>query len=207
MVYSSLGVHIRVRCRDIGDLMPESIARGHSAALELTTSGLLAALLAASAVVAVPIGAVPLTLQTLVLVLVALTQRPKRAALSVGVYLAAGLVGLPVFSGMRGGFAVILGPTGGFLLGFLAGAVAGAWVRTRLEVSVAWRVVSDVAAALTVIAVVYVFGWLQLTLVTSMGAVPALLAGVVPFLAPDVLKAAGAIALAPLVREAMGSRP
>jgi biotin transport system substrate-specific component len=187
--------------------MPDAIAHEHSAALEMTTSALLAALLAGSAMIGVPIGAVPLTLQTLVLVLIALTQKPKRAALTVGVYLAAGIVGLPVFSGMRGGFGVVLGPTGGFLLGFLPGAVAGAWVRERLEASVTWRVVSDVAAAITVIVVVYALGWLQLSLVTSMGAVPALLVGVVPFLVPDALKAVGAIMLAPLVREAMGARP
>ena len=61
-------------------------------------------------------------------------------------------------------------------------------------------------AAITVIAIVYAFGWLQLMLVTSMGALPALLAGVVPFIVPDALKAVGAIVLAPLVREAIGSR-
>ena len=187
--------------------MARTPAHDRPPALELTTSALLAALLAGSAVVAVPIGAVPLTLQTLVLVLIALTQRPKRAALSVGVYLAAGLVGLPVFSGMRGGFAVVLGPTGGYLLGFLAGAVAGSWVRERVAASVTWRVVSDAVASIAVIAVVYAFGWLQLMLVTSTGAVPALLVGVVPFVVPDALKAVGAIALAPLVREAMGARP
>jgi len=57
-----------------------------------------------------------------------------------------------------------------------------------------------------VIAVVYTFGWLQLMLVASLGPLPALLAGVVPFLVPDALKAVGAIVLAPLVREAMGTR-
>jgi len=97
--------------------MSDTRSQSHSSALELTTSALLAALLASSALVAVTIGAVPLTMQTLVLALIALTQRPGRAALSVGVYLAAGLVGLPVFSGMRGGFGVVLGPTGGYLLG------------------------------------------------------------------------------------------
>ncbi len=182
--------------------MPHTRSESHSAAHELTTSALLAALLAGSAVLAVPVGPVPLTLQTLVLVIIALTQRPKRAALTVSVYLAAGLVGLPVFSGMRGGFGVILGPSGGYLLGFLAGAVAGAWVRERVAASVTWAVVADVCAASTVIVVVYALGWLQLVLVTSMGVVPALLAGVVPFLVPDALKAVGAIVLAPLVREA-----
>jgi biotin transport system substrate-specific component len=179
----------------------------HSAARELTTSALLAALLAASAVVAVPAGAVPFTLQTLVLVLIALIQRPSRAALTVGVYLAAGLVGVPVFSGMRGGLGVLVGPTGGFLLGFLAGAVAGAWVRERLEVSVTRRAVSDAMAAATVIAIVYALGWLQLMLVTSMGPAAAALAGIVPFIVPDALKGAGAVVLAPLVRRVTGARP
>jgi biotin transport system substrate-specific component len=183
--------------------MPKTIHPRFSDARELTTSGLLAALLAASAIFTVPVGAVPLTLQTAVLVLIALTERPARAALTVGVYLAAGLVGLPVFSGMRGGFGVLLGPTGGFLLGFLAGACTGAWVRERLEVSVTRQVVSDTAAAIVTIAIVYAFGWLQLALVTSMGAVPALLAGVAPFVFPDALKAIGAIVLAPLVRRAI----
>jgi biotin transport system substrate-specific component len=182
--------------------MPDALA-ARSSARAITTSALLAALLAVSAVLTVPIGAVPLTLQTLVLVLIALTQRPSRAALTVGAYLAVGLVGLPVFSGMRGGFGVLLGPTGGYLIGFLAGACAGAWVRERLERSVTSALVIDACAAATVIALVYAFGWLQLALVTSMGAVPALLAGVVPFVVPDALKAAGAIALAPVVRRAM----
>jgi biotin transport system substrate-specific component len=186
--------------------MPNEPAPRRSAARELTTSALLAALLAASAIVAVPAGAVPFTLQTLVLVLVALTQRPARAALTVGVYLIAGLVGLPVFSGMRGGLGVLLGPTGGYLLGFLAGAVAGAWVRERLSATVRSRIAADAIAAVVVILIVYAVGWLQLALVTSMGAVPAFVAGVAPFLVPDALKAAGAVALAPIVRKAAGAR-
>jgi biotin transport system substrate-specific component len=186
--------------------MPNAPLAERSAARDVTTSALLAALLAASAVITVPLGAVPLTLQTLVLVLIALTQRPARAALTVGAYLAVGLVGLPVFSGMRGGFGVLLGPTGGYLIGFLAGACAGAWVRARLAARGASRVAVDAAAAAVVIAIVYALGWLQLAVVTSMGALPALLAGVAPFVVPDAAKAAGAIALAPAVRRAMRPR-
>jgi biotin transport system substrate-specific component len=186
--------------------MPNAPAPVRSAARDLTTSALFAALLAASAIVAVPAGAVPFTLQTLVLMLVALTQRPVGAALTVGVYLVAGLVGLPVFSGMRGGLGVLLGPTGGYLLGFLAGAVAGAWVRERLAPTLRSRVGVDAIAAAVVIVIVYAFGWAQLAFVTSMGTLPAFVAGVAPFLVPDALKAAGAVALAPLVRKAAGAR-
>jgi len=173
-----------------------------SAAAEVTTSALLAALLAASAVVSIPVGAVPLTLQTLVLVLIALTQRPGRAALTVGAYLLVGLVGLPVFSGMRGGLSVLLGPTGGYLIGFLVAAVVGSWLRGRLIGSGTDGVMADAAASFFVVSIVYALGWLQLALTTSMGALPAFVAGVLPFLVPDALKALGAIVLAPFVREA-----
>jgi biotin transport system substrate-specific component len=186
--------------------MPKTNHARSSDARELTTSALLAALLAVSAFVTLPVSLVPVTLQTFVLVLIALIQRPSRAALTVGAYLLAGAVGFPVFSGMRGGFGVLLGPTGGFLVGFLAGTCAGAWVRERLQPSVSVQAVADAMAAATLIAIVYACGWLQLALVTSTGAMPALLAGVVPFLVPDALKATGAIVLAPIVREATRAR-
>jgi biotin transport system substrate-specific component len=182
--------------------MPNTIAADRSAARDITTSALLAALLAASAIIAIPAGPVPFTLQTLVLVLIALTQRPSRAALTVLAYLLVGFVGLPVFSGMRGGLGVLLGPTGGYLIGFWAGAVLGSWLRATLVASGRSGVATDALTAAVVIVVVYAFGWLQLELVTSMGAVPALLAGVAPFVVPDALKAAGAVALAPFVRRA-----
>lgn len=185
--------------------MPSVAPKDPSPARVLTTSALLAALLAVSAVLAIPIGVVPITLQTAVLVLIALVQRPKHAALTVGTYLALGLVGLPVFSGMRGGVGVVIGPTGGYLVGFLVGAVAASWVRETLG-SRRPRLVADIAAAVVLIAVVYAIGWLQLALVTSMGLVPALAAGVLPFLIPDALKAAAAVALAPIVRRAAGER-
>lgn len=179
------------------------VPKDPSPARVLTTSALLAALLAVSAIITIPIGVVPLTLQTAVLVLVALVQRPKHAALTVATYLALGLVGLPVFSGMHGGIGVLLGPTGGYLIGFLLGAVAASWVRETLT-RYRSRTVADISGAVVLIAVVYAIGWLQLALVTGMGFMPALLGGVVPFLLPDALKAAAAVALAPLVRKAAG---
>lgn len=164
------------------------------------TSALLAALLAASVVFTIPIQPVPVTLQVLVVVLIALLVRPGWAALSVGVYLMLGAIGLPVFAGFRGGLGVLLGPTGGYLIGFLAAAVAGSWVRARLGTTISSAVVADGVAAAVVICVIYFFGWSQLAVVTAMGTWQAVLAGVVPFIVPDALKAAAAVALASGVR-------
>jgi len=169
----------------------------------LSVNALFAALLAVSAILSVPLPglAVPITLQVIIVVLIALIVPPSWAAVSVGTYLIAGGVGLPVFARLHGGLAVLLGPTGGYLFGFLLGAVAGAWVRRRLAKRMA-PLVADALAAASVIAFVYAIGWLQLMVVTGIGPVAAVLSGVAPFIVPDALKAAGAVAVAPMVRKA-----
>jgi biotin transport system substrate-specific component len=182
--------------------MPRAYDRSSASARRVTNTALLAALLAATAVVAVPFGTVPATLQVLVVVLIALVVPWRWAALAVGTYLAIGAAGMPVFSGMRGGLAVLTGPTGGYLIGFLAGAVAGAWVRERLWTDMKSATLVDTIAGVVTVVVVYGLGWAQLALVTGMGPLAALLAGVVPFLVPDGLKTAAAILLAPIVRRA-----
>ena len=183
--------------------MSAPLDASRASARRVTTTALLAALLAASAVIAIPLGSVPMTLQVLIVVLIALVVPPRWAALAVGTYLLVGAVGLPVFSGMRGGLAVLTGPTGGYLFGFLVAAPIGAWVRGRLARRVDSPMVADALAGALTVEIVYVLGWLQLMLVTGMDPTGALLVGVVPFLVPDALKAAAAIAMAPAVRRAI----
>ncbi|MBQ8082158.1 MAG: biotin transporter BioY [Clostridia bacterium] len=77
-----------------------------------------AALIAVCAWISIP-AAVPFTLQTFGVFCVLIILGGKRGTLSLLIYLLLGLVGLPVFSGMRGGPAALLGPTGGYILGFL----------------------------------------------------------------------------------------
>jgi biotin transport system substrate-specific component len=168
----------------------------------ITTSALLAALIAVCAMIALPFGAVPGTLQIFAVVLTALVVPPGWAALAVGTYLLAGAVGLPVFAGFTGGFGVLLGPTGGFLWGFLLGAVAGSWVRIALTRRGTRQLLADALAAAVVIVCAYVLGWAQLAFVAGLGPAKALVAGVVPFVIPDVIKAALALAVAAALRRA-----
>lgn len=185
--------------------MPDVRPVPRIAARTITTAALLAALLAASSLFALRLGPVPLTLQVFVVVLVALLLTPAQAALAVGVYLIEGAVGLPVFAGMLGGMGVLVGPTGGYLWGFLVGAFAGAFVRTRLvERTGAARPLADAVAATVVIACVYAFGAIQLGLVAHLDMAGTLAAGVVPFVGPDLLKAVAAVALAGAVRGPLG---
>ena len=82
-----------------------------------------AAVMAVCAFITVPFSAVPFTMQTFGVFLILLLLGGKKGTAAVAVYLALGAAGAPVFSGFRGGFSVLVGPTGGYLWGFLAVAL------------------------------------------------------------------------------------
>jgi len=169
---------------------------------ELVTAALLAALLAASAWIAVPLGGgVPLTFQTFIVVLAGLVLSPRAAGAAIGVYLLLGAAGVPVFAGVRGGLGVLAGPTGGYLWGFLAAAVIIAASRGLFERRTSRRL-AEVLACGWGLLVIYVLGWAQLALVTGMGPAEAFFAGVAPFIAIDAIKAAVALGVARALRRA-----
>ncbi|RZW12719.1 MAG: biotin transporter BioY, partial [Desulfobulbaceae bacterium] len=85
-------------------------------------ASLMATLTAVGAYIAIPIGPVPIVLQNLFVMLAGLLLGGRWGLTSVGVYLLAGAVGLPVFAGGTGGIGKFIGPTGGYLLGFAAAA-------------------------------------------------------------------------------------
>lgn len=173
-----------------------------SRTFELVLSALVAALMVASAWVSIPIGAVPVTLQVFVVVLAALLLSPRGAGAAMLVYLALGAAGVPAFSSGQAGIGVIAGPTGGYLYGFALGAVAGAAVRgaaARFAPALA-----DALAALAVIVVVYTCGVLHLSAVAGLSLGQAAVAGAVPFLAADAVKALAAAGIARAIRRSRG---
>ena len=105
----------------------------------ITTSSLIltamfSAVLAVLSQISVPLpGGVPITLQTFAVAFLAVNLGPKLGTLSVFIYLLLGAAGIPVFSGLRGGLDVLIGPTGGYLIGFLPlAALCGAGARRRI---------------------------------------------------------------------------
>lgn len=171
---------------------------------ELVTAALVAALMAASAYVTIPMQPVPVTLQVFFVALAALLLRPTWAAASMGIYLALGVAGVPVFSGGTGGVGILVGPTGGYLIGFAAGATVGAAVRVALENRAVKQVVADVVCVVAVIATVYACGVAQLASVANLTPAQAIVAGAVPFLGIDALKAVIAVGAAAAIRRARG---
>ena len=161
--------------------------------------------LAARISVPLPFTPVPITGQTLGVLLIGALYGPWRGALTVLAYLAEGAAGAPVFAAGRSGLPVLLGPTGGYLVGFvpaaaLAGALAGASRPVWL------RLVGIVLATL----VVYAVGGPWLAVAAAMPAADAVVKGLVPFLLGDALKAALAVGVTPAGAEALarlGVRP
>src|SRR4051812_3334337 len=101
--------------------------------------GLGTALLTLSAKINLPLPYVPMTLQTLVVLMIGAAYGRLLGAAAVIAYLAEGAAGLPVFAGPIGGLAPLLGPTGGYLVGFVVAAFVTGWLSERgWDGSVPW---------------------------------------------------------------------
>jgi biotin transport system substrate-specific component len=159
-------------------------------------AALMAALTAAGAYIAIPVGPVPIVLQNLFVMLAGLLLGGRWGLISVGVYLLAGAVGLPVFAGGTGGIGKFVGPTGGYLLGFAAAAYLIGIISERGH----GRILVDILAMAAGTMVVYAFGVTWLKVVTGMSAGKAVAVGMLPFLIGDILKIAVAIPIAKALR-------
>lgn len=145
-------------------------------------------LLAFSARIAVPFHPVPITMQTFVVIGLGLALGPVRGLAAVALYLAEGAAGFPVFTGTpeKGiGLAYMMGPTGGYLLGYLPAVLLAGWLAVR-----GWdrNPLSGMAAALLAGAVIYVPGLLWLGAVLGFDK-PIFQFGLYPFIFGDIVKA------------------
>ena len=144
----------------------------------MTLSSLFAALLAVCAWICIPVGDIAVTLQTFGVALALLLLGGKWGTVSIGIYLLLGMVGLPVFSGFRGGIGALAGVTGGFLWGFLASGL----IYRALERF------GKLPALCAGIGSCYVCGCLWFYLYSGGGLWIILLRCVIPFLIPDAVK-------------------
>jgi len=161
-------------------------------------------LLWASAKVQVPMWPVPMTMQSFVVLVIGMAYGARLATATVGLYLLEGALGLPVFAGTpeKGiGFLYMMGPTGGFLLGFLIAAAAMGWLAER-----GWdRTLPKAIAAMT-LGTILLFTPGILWLTALFGGTKAIAVGLTPFILGSVLKLALAAALIPLAWKAVDRR-
>ncbi|MEV1130203.1 biotin transporter BioY [Agromyces sp. NPDC049794] len=161
-----------------------------SSARDLAQIAVFAALIAALTLPgAIPIGiGVPITLQTLGVMLAGAVLGARKGALAVTVYVGLGLAGLPILSGGTGGLGVLVGPTGGYLLGFILGALVIGWLAERLTPRLRFWTLLIATIAGGILAV-YLVGIPWLAAATGMPIGAAIAAGSLPFLIGDVVKA------------------
>ncbi|MDD3212516.1 MAG: biotin transporter BioY [Eubacteriales bacterium] len=158
--------------------------------IDLVYIALFTVLIAVCAWISIP-SAVPFTLQTFGVLCTLGLLGGKRATFAILVYILLGAVGIPVFSGFRGGIGILLGNTGGYLLGFLVSGLVY-WLLTTLLGEKPWvRMVGMLLALVSC----YVFGtaWFMILYTHTTGPIAlstALGWCVIPFLLPEVAKTA-----------------
>lgn len=165
-------------------------------------ASLLAALTAAGAFIAIPIGPVPIVMQNFFIILTGLLLGSRWGIAAVGVYLLAGALGLPVFAGGTGGLARFVGPTGGYLLGYLPAV----FVIGRISEKTSNKARFDVIAAVCGSLIVYACGVPWLKLLTGMSWAKAVSVGMLPFLPGDALKVAAVVPVAGVLRPIVHKR-
>ena len=161
---------------------------------------LMAVLISVCSWLSVP-AAIPFTMQTYAVFTALLLLGGRRGSIAVAVYIALGAVGLPVFSGFAGGIGKLMGPSGGYIFGFMLTALCY-WLCERVLGKKLWvRIVSLVVG----LALCYAFGtvWFVVLYVRNTGPIgvwSVLLRCVIPFLLPDLVKILLAVRLSGLIR-------
>lgn len=153
-----------------------------------------AALTAGAAQLAIPLWPVPITMQTLAVLLVGSSLGATRGAASMALYLVLGAIGLPIFSDGEAGFAVLFGSTGGYIVGFVFAAALTGWLAQRN-----WDK-KFLGAGLSFLAgtvVIFAFGLVGLSLALGGTLEQTLAWGLYPFIIGGIVKAAIAAALIP----------
>lgn len=162
-----------------------------TATKSIVYTAMFAALICVCSILSIPIGAVPVTLQTFAVCAAVAFLGGRRGTICVMIYLLLGAVGLPVFAGMTGGFGMISGPTGGYLIGFLLTACITGFAADKLG----RRIVPLILWMSLGVLACYIIGTVWFMLVTGMNLGVSLGYCVIPFLIPDAVKIAAAALL------------
>jgi len=162
----------------------------------MVLASLMAALTAVGAYIHVPIGPVPIVLSTLFVLLSGLLLGSRWGLASMCLYLLVGAIGIPVFAGGKGGIAHFLGPTGGYLFGYVLASWLTGFIAERSRGILILEILSVLMGSLAI----YSLGVPWLKMVTHMSWPKTFMVGMIPFLIGDAVKASVALILARAVR-------
>ncbi len=188
--------------------MKKDSHRNQCQPLSMVQIGLFAAVLAVLSQISIPLPTgIPITLQTFAVALAAYTLGWKKGVASVGIFLALGAVGVPVFAGFTGGIGKFVGVTGGYLWGFLpmallCGIAVEFWTRRTGRL----RGVICVLLSIAGLAVCHAAGSVQFALVSASSMLQAFLLASAPYLVKDVCSLIAAFGLAMTVRRVLAGQ-
>ena len=152
---------------------------------EIVLAGVFAAVISILSQFTIPLGAIPLTLQTFAVGFAVTILGKKTGTMAVLIYLLMGMIGLPVLAGGAGGFANFFGPTGGFLIGFIFQAYFTGWLLEKSGFNYFWSITANLIGAF----ITLIFGSLWLKFSGGLPWQAAFSAGMIPFILPGIIKA------------------
>lgn len=175
------------------------ISKNKHSVKDITFIGLMAALICIAGPISInlPFSPVPISLTNLAIYFAAIILGFKKGTISCIVYILIGIVGLPVFSNFSGGFSKIAGPTGGYIVGFIFMAMI---VGIFSDIFNGKRYMYVIGMVLGTI-VTYTIGTLYLSFQTHMTLISAIAAGVLPFIAGDIIKMVITVIFAPEIKK------
>ncbi len=162
---------------------------------DMVLTAVLTALTCILAPLSIPVEPVPISLSLLVFYFSAYILGTKKALISCVLYILLGVIGVPVFAGFTAGPAKLVGPTGGYIVGYIfLVLIVGIFVEV-FKRKILWYLLGMVLGTIVCLA----FGTLWLKISADMTLSAALLSGVVPFIPGDFIKIAAALIISPLV--------
>ena len=171
--------------------------------LALTQCALFAALCCILSPISIPIGPIPVTLGLFLVMLCAVVLGSLRSTVSVALYLLIGAIGLPVFSGGMGGISRLLGPTGGYLWGYLLCTLLIGLRRFFPKKKLFSEITGAFLFCLFGLCVVYLCGTVWYYFYAKISFSAALEIAVLPFAVLDLAKCAGAAVFGVLIERAL----
>lgn len=153
---------------------------------DITTIGLMVALLCVSSYIAFPLPFTPImiTSQTIIINLIALTMSVKNSALSIIVFYFIGAIGLPVFSGGRSGIGTLIGPSGGYFLGFLITVIIISLIKGK-NLNFKKSIILTVFVGMTII---YICGAAWMGYYNGLSFMENIKVSILPFIPGDLIK-------------------
>ncbi len=158
---------------------------------ELILIALFVALTAIFSQIMIPINQIPINLATLSIFIVSGLFGAKVGGLSQFIYVLLGAIGVPVFAGFTGGYAIILGPTGGYIIGYIVGAIVIGLLKELLHRTVLGYAISMLLGLLSC----YILGTVWFIFITKTNLISAIILCVLPYIPGDLMKIVLAIFL------------